>query len=94
MASKDRRTAIDELDIRAELKSADLEEDTGVIEQAAVSRAPKSESTPPRAKIALALLNAKPSWQMTLIILATLAALFGGGLLRPVFDQAVRAFLP
>ena len=89
MGADERRRARTELEIRAELKSADLEEDTGVIEQAALSRAPKSSSTPPRAKFVLAMLNAKPSWQMVIIILAAIAALFGGGMLRPVVDHVM-----
>jgi len=87
MAASDRQLELEKLKVRAELKSADLEEDTGLIEREALSRAPKSSSQPPRAKFVLALLNAKPSWQMVIIILATLGALFGGGLLRPAFDH-------
>ena len=89
MAREDRQRARAELEIRAELKSADEVEDTGVIEREALSRAPKSSSTPPRAKFVLAMLNAKPSWQMVIIILAALAALFGGGMLRPVVDHVM-----
>ena len=89
MGADERRRARTELEIRADLKSADLEEDTGVIEQEALSRAPPSTSTPPKAKALVALLNAKPSWQMVIIILAALAALFGGGMLRPAFDHLV-----
>jgi hypothetical protein len=87
MAESDRNLAIERLRARAELRSADLEEDTGQIEVTALSRAPKSSSTPPRAKFVLALLNAKPSWQMVIIVLAALGALFGGGMLRPVLDH-------
>lgn len=89
MGANERKAAIEPLRYRAELRSAGEEENTGVIEQVAASRAPKSTSTPPRAKVLLALLNAKPSWQMVIIVLAILAALFGGGLLRPVFDHVV-----
>jgi hypothetical protein len=89
MGAKDRQLELDKLAIRAELKSADLDEDTGQIELAAKSRAPKSSSTPPRAKFVLALLNAKPSWQMVIIILAGLAALVGGGMLRPAWDHVM-----
>ena len=84
-----RKVAFHMMERRAELRSADLDEDTGQIELEAKSRAPKSSSTPPRARFVLALLNAKPSWQMVIIVLATLLALFGGGMLRPVFDHLV-----
>lgn len=89
MGAKERQIELEKLAIRAELKSADLEEDTGVIEQEALSRAPKSSSTPPRAKFVLALLNAKPSWQMVTLIAVIAGALAGGGLLRPVLDRVM-----
>ena len=84
-----RKVAFHMLERRAELRSADLDEDTGQIEIEAKSRAPKSVSTPPKAKAVLAILNARPSWPMVIIVLATLLALFGGGMLRPVFDHLV-----
>ncbi len=91
MGARERQLELDKLAIRAELKSADLEEDTGVIEQEALSRAPKSSSTPPRAKFVLALLNAKPSWSMVVLVAIVMAALVGGGLLRPAWDHLVGA---
>lgn len=90
MASDDeRKHALERLKVRAEMRSAGDDERSDVIDQLASERVPKSSSTPPRAKILLAILNAKPSWQMVIIILAALAALFGGGMLRPVFDHLV-----
>lgn len=89
MAADDRKLAIERLRVRAEMRSADLEENTGEIEVAAVSRAPKSTSQPPRARFVLALLNAKPSWQMVAIVAIVVAALVGGGVLRPVLDHVM-----
>ena len=89
MARDARRLAIERVKVRAEMRSAGDEEDTGVIEREALSRAPKSSSTPPRARFVLALLNAKPSWQMVIIVLATIGAIVGGGALRPVLDHVM-----
>lgn len=58
MAAKDRELELAKNDIRAEMRSAGDDEDTGVIEQEALSRAPKGASSiPPRGKLLLAILD-------------------------------------
>jgi hypothetical protein len=75
MASEDRELAIERLRVRKEMRSAGDDEDSTVIEQEALSRSPKSSSTPPRAKAVVAILNAvKTPWQ-AVVMLAGLALL-------------------
>jgi hypothetical protein len=90
MSSNDRRLAIEKLRVRAELRSAGDDEDTGQIEVAAMSRRPaKPNSTPAPARALIAVLNTLPSWGRVLLLLAIVAALVGGGMLRPLVDRVV-----
>ena len=81
MGADERRRARTELEIRAELKSADLEEDTGVIEREALSRAPKSSSVPAPARGLIAVLNTLPGWSRPIVLVVAILAVGGGGLL-------------
>lgn len=80
MGADERRRARSELEIRAELKSADLEEDTGEISVEAISRAPKSSSTPAPAKGIVAILNTLPRWSRPVVLVLVVLTLGGGGL--------------
>lgn len=72
------KLAIERLKVRAELRSADELEDTGVIEQKARQRTeapPKTDSVPAHAKGLIAVLNALPAWSRPIIVLALIAAI-------------------
>jgi hypothetical protein len=87
MAADDKTPTGRDLDRELELSEARIEErvrmrldshqdeDTGIIEQRALSRAPKSESVHPRAKVIVAVLGAvKTPWQ-AVVMLAFIALL-------------------
>jgi len=80
MGVEDRNLAIERLRARAELRSADLEEDTGQIEVTALSRAPKSSSTPAPARGIVAVLNTLPAWSRPIVLVIFGLLLGGGGL--------------
>lgn len=80
MGADDRRVALEALEIRAELKSADLDENTAQIEREAVSRAPKSSSTPAPARGIVAVLNVLPPWGRVFILALLIGFLGGSGL--------------
>ena len=48
--------------------------------------ASKPDSNPPKVKAVVALLNAKPSWSMVVLVGLLLLALIAGGSLRPAVD--------
>jgi hypothetical protein len=80
-AHDDLSAATERLKIRAEMRSHGDQEDTGVIEREALSRAPKSESHPPRSKIALRVLDTLPPWGRVIVLLAIIGALGASGLI-------------
>lgn len=80
MGADERRRARTELEIRAELKSAGDDEDTGVIEREALSRAPKSSSVPAPARGLIAVLNTLPGWGRVVILALLIGFLGGSGL--------------
>ncbi len=83
MGANERKAAIEPLRYRAELRSAGEEEDTGVIEQVAASRAPKSSSVPVPARGVVAVLRElPPAWRGPVLIFVVgvaAASLIGGG---------------
>jgi len=86
MGADERRRARSELDIRAEMKSADLDEDTGQIEVEAISRAPKS-STPAPARGIVAVLNTLPPWGRVAVLIGVLALLGASGVVGAVLAK-------
>lgn len=65
---------------KLELRASYPDEDSSVIEREALSRAPKSSSTPPHAKGLVAILAMLPGWGRVVVLLALIAALAAGGL--------------
>lgn len=88
----ERQHAIERIKVRAEMRSAHEIEDSEVIEREALSRHPHS-STPAPAKGVVAVLSAKPSWQMVAIV-AIVATAAATGALRPVVSIVTGWFKP
>lgn len=74
---RERELSTERLRIRAEMRSQDLEEDTGVIHREALERQRKKESDPPSGKVrvATAVLKLLPEgWGRVVVVLAVIAA--------------------
>lgn len=71
---------------RAELRSAGENELSGEIAREALSRAPKSTSTPPIARVFVVVLNTLPPWGRV-IILMMLGALAASGTLSALASK-------
>lgn len=74
---RDTDLALTELDVRAELKSQNFEEDSAVISREALERQQKKDSEPPngKAKAAATILRLLPEgWGRVLVVLAAIAA--------------------
>lgn len=73
---RERELSTERLRIRAEMRSQDLEEDTGVIHREALERQRKKESDPPsgKAKAAATILKLLPEgWGRVIVVLAGMA---------------------
>lgn len=87
MGASDRQLELEKLKVRAELKSADLEEDTGLIEIEAKLRAEKQSSTPAPAKGIVAILNTLPPWGRVAVLLALLGVVAASGMVGAMLSR-------
>lgn len=70
---RDAEIALAQLKVRKEMRSADLDEDSNVIEREALSRRPKSDPAPVRWTVAV--LNTLPQgWGRVIVVLALIGA--------------------
>ena len=82
MGTNDRRLAVERLKVRAEMRSINEEEDTGVVNVRAEERVAKASESPPKDSIARQLvyvLNALPPWSRPIVLIVLVLVFAGSG---------------
>lgn len=87
MGAKDRRIGIETISRHAELADAGLDEDTGVTEIEAKTRAEKQSSTPAPAKGIVAVLNTLPPWGRVAVLLAIVGVVAASGMVGALLTR-------